>query len=206
MPKSTADCLDPATDPSLCVHTIRSEFTGRDFVTGGQNNPTHASACMVQGDPAACANVSRIEQDGGYYRCAIYIYPCDFVPCLSSARSIVSLLLDHQTALVRVVCRFPLEKPLHPCLCRTAMSMPCVDARRDACRLMYAAFHCHAPACISGELWNRDTGELICRNTAVYGTGYTPVNETGYVVAIPVSSSVFALGLRGVLDSMISCR
>ena len=33
-------------------------------------------------------------------------------------------------------------------------------------RLMYAAFHCHAPACISGELWNDDTGELICSNTA----------------------------------------
>jgi hypothetical protein len=25
--------------------------------------------------------------------------------------------------------------------------------------LIYAAFHCHAPACISGELWNDDTGE-----------------------------------------------
>jgi hypothetical protein len=32
-------------------------------------------------------------------------------------------------------------------------------------QLNYAAFHCHAPACISGELWNADTGELICRNT-----------------------------------------
>ena len=42
-----------------------------------------------------------------------------------------------------------------------------------------------APACISGELWNRDTGELICRNTAVYGNGTDPLDEKGYVVGIP---------------------
>ena len=79
-------------------------------------------------------------------------------------------------------------------------------------RLMYAAFHCHAPACISGELWNDDTGELICRNTAQCtpskqplplskssarsdflrpaasdGTskGYEPMDEHAYVVGVP---------------------
>jgi hypothetical protein len=44
-------------------------------------------------------------------------------------------------------------------------------------QLTYAAFHCHAPACIKGELYNADTGELICRNTAQYGTGLTPSDE-----------------------------
>ena len=43
-----------------------------------------------------------------------------------------------------------------------------------------------ALACISGELWNADTGELICRNTAEYGTGAPgPANEKAYVVGIP---------------------
>ena len=27
---------------------------------------------------------------------------------------------------------------------------------------MYAAAHCHTPACMSLELWNDDTNELIC--------------------------------------------
>jgi len=54
-------------------------------------------------------------------------------------------------------------------------------------RLTYAAFHCHAPACMKGELWNMDTGELVCRNTPVYGDGdgTDPMNEKGYVVGIP---------------------
>lgn len=47
-------------------------------------------------------------------------------------------------------------------------------------QLTYAAFHCHAPACISGELWNADTGELICRNTAQYGTSLAAQDEKGY--------------------------
>ena len=113
VPKSPYDCLDPATPAANCTHVIRSEFTGRQLVSGG-------SACMVHGDPNGCASVDRIESEfGGRYQ------------------------------------------------------------------LTYAAFHCHAPACIKGELWNRDTGELICRNTAEYGTGTEPLNETGYVVGVP---------------------
>ena len=30
--------------------------------------------------------------------------------------------------------------------------------------------HCHAPACLSMELYNDDTGELICRHVPTYGT------------------------------------
>lgn len=35
-------------------------------------------------------------------------------------------------------------------------------------QLMYAGPHCHAPACKSMELWNEDTGELLCNVSAVY--------------------------------------
>ena len=44
--------------------------------------------------------------------------------------------------------------------------------------------HCHAAACISMELHNADTGELICRNTPVFGTGDEIFNEKDYL-AIP---------------------
>jgi len=113
VPKSKANCLDPTTPAEDCVHTIRSQFQGRDLLSLG-------AGCMASSDPAACANVSLIESEyGGNFR------------------------------------------------------------------LTYAAFHCHAPACMSGELWNRDTGELICRNDALYGTGSGALNETAYVVGIP---------------------
>jgi len=44
--------------------------------------------------------------------------------------------------------------------------------------------HCHAPSCIREELWNADTGEILCNVTAVYGTGINVFNESDYV-AIP---------------------
>jgi len=47
------------------------------------------------------------------------------------------------------------------------------------------AAHCHAPSCIREELYNADTGELLCRVTAVYGTGDEPFNEEGYVALPP---------------------
>ena len=34
-PKSTADCLNPATNASLCTHVIRSVFRGRDMLKPG---------------------------------------------------------------------------------------------------------------------------------------------------------------------------
>ena len=52
-------------------------------------------------------------------------------------------------------------------------------------QLMYAAAHCHTPACISLELWNDDTNELICRNAPVYGNGTAAQDELSYIVAIP---------------------
>ena len=36
-------------------------------------------------------------------------------------------------------------------------------------QLILAAGHCHAPSCISLELFNSDTGQLICKNEPVYG-------------------------------------
>ena len=35
--------------------------------------------------------------------------------------------------------------------------------------LIYAAGHCHAPSCISMELYHADTGMLLCSHYPVYG-------------------------------------
>ncbi len=50
--------------------------------------------------------------------------------------------------------------------------------------------HCHAPSCLREELWNADSGELLCRSTARYGSaayGSTDAvfNERDYVTLSP---------------------
>ena len=36
------------------------------------------------------------------------------------------------------------------------------EGNHTGINLMYAGGHCHAPSCVSIELYNADTGELIC--------------------------------------------
>ena len=54
--------------------------------------------------------------------------------------------------------------------------------------MVLAHFHCHAPTCLKVELWNNDTGKLLCRQEPIYGgTGIIDqkrFDEPGYV-AIP---------------------
>jgi len=57
-------------------------------------------------------------------------------------------------------------------------------------RLIYAGGHCHAPSCISIELYKNDTGkpELLCRQVPVFGKGNFPVDkfdEAGYIALPP---------------------
>eukprot|EP00325_Prymnesiales_sp_UTEX-LB-985_P010507 CAMPEP_0174696172 /NCGR_PEP_ID=MMETSP1094-20130205/2390_1 /TAXON_ID=156173 /ORGANISM="Chrysochromulina brevifilum, Strain UTEX LB 985" /LENGTH=884 /DNA_ID=CAMNT_0015892883 /DNA_START=17 /DNA_END=2671 /DNA_ORIENTATION=+ len=57
-------------------------------------------------------------------------------------------------------------------------------------RMLYAGGHCHAPSCISIELYRNDTGtpELICRQASKYGQGDVAkdrFDEAGYVVLPP---------------------
>ena len=39
----------------------------------------------------------------------------------------------------------------------------------DGINLIYAGGHCHAPTCISMELFNADTGMMLCRQDPVAG-------------------------------------
>jgi len=36
-------------------------------------------------------------------------------------------------------------------------------------RLIYAGPHCHAPGCAAMQLWNQDTGELLCDMKPAFG-------------------------------------
>lgn len=51
--------------------------------------------------------------------------------------------------------------------------------------LIYAGGHCHAATCLSMELYNGDTGELLCRQIPVYGTGSSDRFDEKDYIAIP---------------------
>jgi len=53
-------------------------------------------------------------------------------------------------------------------------------------KLMYANGHCHAPSCTSIELYNSDTGTLICRQVPRIGTGSSnKYDELDYINIAP---------------------
>jgi len=45
------------------------------------------------------------------------------------------------------------------------------DRNPEGIELIYAGPHCHAPTCLSMELYNSDTGKLLCRVTPLVGKG-----------------------------------
>ena len=51
--------------------------------------------------------------------------------------------------------------------------------------LIYAAPHCHAPSCISMELYNADTGQLICRVEPTFGKSNNVYDEHGFLALPP---------------------
>jgi len=64
-----------------------------------------------------------------------------------------------------------------------------VPASNEGMHLVAAHFHCHAPTCLRVELWNNNTGELLCRQEPIYGgTGIIDVenfDEPGYIATPP---------------------
>jgi hypothetical protein len=64
----------------------------------------------------------------------------------------------------------------------------CMDGSKvgpEGFKLMMAAAHCHAPNCIRQELFNMDTGELICLGIPKLGDGEEVFNEAGYLYFPP---------------------
>ena len=51
--------------------------------------------------------------------------------------------------------------------------------------LHYAGGHCHAPSCISMELYHADTGELLCAHYPHYGQTHQIFDELGYLALPP---------------------
>lgn len=60
----------------------------------------------------------------------------------------------------------------------------CADSNKvtdKGIALIMAGGHCHAPACLSLELYNADTGALLCRIIPTHGSSDQSKNENGYL-------------------------
>ena len=94
-----------------------------------------------------------------------------------------------EDAVYQITAHFQTHEGVAPCNPRTSPHCAGPEVMSSGINLVYASCHCHAPSCISCELWNADTGKLICRQVPVYGkspaaTRENPFDEKGYV-AIP---------------------
>merc|ERR1712137_1200365 len=67
--------------------------------------------------------------------------------------------------------------------CNIVTEPYCADVKKAQKGFGLSMFggHCHAPACLSIEMFNRDTGQLICRITPIMGTADVPLNEESYL-------------------------
>jgi len=52
-------------------------------------------------------------------------------------------------------------------------------------KLIYAGPHCHAPSCLSMELYNADTGELLCHAEPIFGKTGDLYDETSFLSIPP---------------------
>lgn len=65
------------------------------------------------------------------------------------------------------------------------------------CLFAWFAPQCHAPTCIQFDLYNAESGELICRQKPVYGKGTnSSFDEAGYINVPPC---VFGAAEEGLL-------
>lgn len=66
--------------------------------------------------------------------------------------------------------------------------------------------HCHAPTCLEFNLYNQDTGDLICAQVPVFGTSNATYDEKGYLHVPPCVFGSEAEGLARVFELSPSTR
>ena len=112
-----------------------------------------------------------------------------------------------------ITAHFQLKSAVQECNPRT--SPHCSGDMTAGLNMVYMSCHCHAPACISCELYNADTGELLCSQIPTYGKSPTasaenPYDEQGYIAVPPCLFGNSSEGLVSVScplsDGHSACR
>lgn len=90
-----------------------------------------------------------------------------------------------------ITSRFQVKNMLHDCDTHKDASF-CTGAgstdpqQTQGIHLVYAAPHCHAPSCLSVDLYHVNTGQLLCRVEPIYGQSTNRVyDEAGYLALPP---------------------
>jgi len=146
---------DQQGDPRTMTYQLKFRFWYQDYTPA---TPT---------TPASHQNLRRF-----YFTTEAFAGEYDIVQCPAGTPSseCVQEITSHWQVKDMIDCTYTPDCQQHP---------------GPGINLIYAGGHCHAPSCISLELYNQDTGELICRQEPVYGTGSgAPFDELGYI-AIP---------------------
>jgi len=108
-----------------------------------------------------------------YFQTEAYAIEYDVVQCADGTPT--------QECVQEITARWQVKEMFSDC---TSGKKNCTGTSKGI-KLMYAGGHCHAPSCISMELYNYDTGALLCRQEPVFGSGSTDkYDELGYI-AIP---------------------
>lgn len=108
--------------------------------------------------------------------------------CLIFADVLFNIPMTHRNARYDVV-QCPTGTPVENCTQTITGTWKPLAAGGNV-HMVKAHFHCHAPTCIKVEMWNNDTGKLLCReNTVVGGKGTLPgpskFDEEGYIAVPP---------------------
>ena len=89
-----------------------------------------------------------------------------------------------ENAVHQITSRWKVGQMMHKCDVRQGPDCTGLLQNKTGIKLIYVGAHCHAPSCLSQELYNADTGQLLCRHIPVYGRGTEPFDEKDYL-AIP---------------------
>jgi hypothetical protein len=113
-----------------------------------------------------------------YWQTESFAGEYDIVPCEQQEGECVQIITSRWQ--VRdMVFDCPLDGD--PSCCGTGSTD---EERTKGIEIIYAAPHCHAPACLSMELYNADTGQLLCSVEPIAGKSDEIYEEFGFI-AIP---------------------
>lgn len=89
-----------------------------------------------------------------------------------------------------ITSRWQVKDMMKDCSMRSSSSLCTGEGSTDSTKtkgvkLIYAAPHCHAPSCISMDLYNADTGDLLCHVEPTFGKTNKVYDEHGFLALPP---------------------
>lgn len=158
--------LDPEQTPpeEVLEYHMKFRFYFEEYIPGP--SPSHLNLVRLYWQTEAFAGEYDIVP------CELGTPPQDCIQVITSRWKVKDMMRD-----------CPLRENTYPCT-----GSGSADPNRTAgVKLIYAGPHCHAPDCLSMELYNADTGKLLCHMEPIFGKGdpADPYDEKGYVALPP---------------------